>query len=223
MPQRLIESKLARRRDEGGGKLLGECAMQLGKELGKAMVSVVASLTDGTLVSGLDNGRMQLWRHGVRLKEVMHNPPGGGFQAMMGTAGPVACIAVLPGGAQHKDKALAFATVRPLFPLSTSHCPPARPVRCTSLPPSSFETVSPPNTQRVARSAAFTSLSFSPFSLALFFAAFRFQPHAGRQRLRPVLDLGRRVHRGTLCADGDDPTHNGGHRSHPARCDLRTT
>merc|ERR1712224_470469 len=57
LPQRQIEEILQRRRESDGDRtmLLGECAMTLGLELGRAYVSAVIVLHNGTLVSGFEN------------------------------------------------------------------------------------------------------------------------------------------------------------------------
>ena len=102
-PQRLIEAKLRARREKGDGKLLGESCMALGKELGKAMLTVLGCLPNGTLVSGLDNGRLQLWRHGARFREVLHDAP-------MGQPGAVACLAVLDDAQSQSHHGFAFVT-----------------------------------------------------------------------------------------------------------------
>lgn len=75
LAQDQIEESLRRRRGSQGGALLDVCAMTLGHELGKAYVNAIATLADGTLASGLDNGRIALWRHGRRVKEAVHASP----------------------------------------------------------------------------------------------------------------------------------------------------
>ena len=75
LAQDQIEESLRRRRGSRGGALLDVCAMTLGHELGKAYVNAIATLADGTLASGLDNGRIALWRHGRRVKEAVHASP----------------------------------------------------------------------------------------------------------------------------------------------------
>ena len=100
LPQQKIEDALRRQRESG--TLLYVCAMTLGHEVGKAYVNAIACLADGTLASGLDNGRIQLWRHGQRLCEVVHEPVG----MFGGRAGAIACLSPLPSN-QHE---LAFAS-----------------------------------------------------------------------------------------------------------------
>ena len=94
LPQRQIETMLRRRR-EGGFSLLGECAMTFGTELGPSYVTALACLQDGKLVSGHDNGRVQLWLHCVRWREVEHD-----------RHGSVTCVQAL----SMETTGLAFAT-----------------------------------------------------------------------------------------------------------------
>jgi len=100
LPQAQIESALRRRREAGaraadgsgdGGLLGEESAMQLGVELGRALITALAVLADGTLVSGADNGRIQLWRHAQRLEELLHEPA-----ATWGGDGPGAVECLVP-------------------------------------------------------------------------------------------------------------------------------
>ena len=79
LPQHQIEDKLASRRngspDEDAGSrgdLLGEVAMTMGQELRRAYVNSLAVLKDGTLVSGLDDGHVQMWRRGELVKDIVH-------------------------------------------------------------------------------------------------------------------------------------------------------
>ena len=92
LPQRQIEDKLRVRRDrskigdeddndnDNDGKLnvepsttlLGEVAMTMGMELRRAYVNSLAVLRDGTLVSGLDDGHVHMWRRGELLKDTEH-------------------------------------------------------------------------------------------------------------------------------------------------------
>ena len=87
LPQRKIEDALRARRERGGALLGDCCALSLGLELGASYVSVLACLADGTLVSGLENGRLQLWRRCARVREMVHD-----------SQGPVACMATIDGG-----------------------------------------------------------------------------------------------------------------------------
>ena len=56
-----------------------------------------------TLASGLDNGRIQLWRHAHRLCEVAHEPA---LAMLGGPPEPITCLIALPTG----DHGLAFAS-----------------------------------------------------------------------------------------------------------------
>ena len=68
--------------------------MTLGVELGKAYLTALVQLPGPgrPLVSALDNGRIQLWRDGARVREVEHAGLG------PGKPGPVCCLAALPSG-----------------------------------------------------------------------------------------------------------------------------
>ena len=102
LPQMQIEDTVRLRRQSG--RLLGTCAMTLGQEVGKAYVNALACLGDGvTLASGLDNGRIQLWRHAHRLCEVAHEPA---LAMLGGPPEPITCLIALPTG----DHGLAFAS-----------------------------------------------------------------------------------------------------------------
>lgn len=52
--------------------LLGEVAMTMGAELRRSYVNSLAVLRDGTLVSGLEDGHVQLWRRGRMVKDARH-------------------------------------------------------------------------------------------------------------------------------------------------------
>jgi len=92
LPQHHIEGFLARqrqnkngeigvRRDSGGSlSLVGEVAMTLGTELRKGYVNDVVVLksrskdgaADSDLISGMDNGHIQIWRHGQLVRDIFH-------------------------------------------------------------------------------------------------------------------------------------------------------
>mmetsp|Transcript_21100 Transcript_21100/g.58697 ORF Transcript_21100/g.58697 Transcript_21100/m.58697 type:complete len:730 (+) Transcript_21100:132-2321(+) len=57
-------------------QLLGRSVMTMGLELQRAYVNDLAVLNDGTLVSGLDNGHVQLWKHCRRACDIVHQPDG---------------------------------------------------------------------------------------------------------------------------------------------------
>lgn len=60
-------------------RLLGRAVMTMGLELQRAYVNDLAVLNeDGTLVSGLDDGHVQMWKHCHRVGDVIHQP-GRGF------------------------------------------------------------------------------------------------------------------------------------------------
>lgn len=82
--------------------------MTLGLELGRAYVNVVAVLHDGTLVSGLEDGKVQVWRHGLRVHEAFHEMPQALQMAGLGSScGGVTCLAPL---GLSEDRGLAFAS-----------------------------------------------------------------------------------------------------------------
>jgi hypothetical protein len=54
-------------------ELHGELAMTMGLQLRRAYINSLAVLHDGTLISGLDDGHVQLWRRGVMVKDARHN------------------------------------------------------------------------------------------------------------------------------------------------------
>jgi len=53
-------------------ELTGEVAMTMGMELRKGYVNSLAVLPNGTIVSGLDDGHVQLWRRGELVKDLKH-------------------------------------------------------------------------------------------------------------------------------------------------------
>jgi WD40 repeat protein len=91
LPQRQIDDILLKRLDttDGGGQqqqqqqqqkqssssteLHGELAMTMGLQLRRAYINSLAVLHDGTLISGLDDGHVQLWRRGMMVKDARHN------------------------------------------------------------------------------------------------------------------------------------------------------
>lgn len=52
--------------------LMGEVAMTMGMELRRAYINSLAVLPNGTIVSGLDDGHVQLWRRGRMIKDAIH-------------------------------------------------------------------------------------------------------------------------------------------------------
>ncbi|OEU17817.1 hypothetical protein FRACYDRAFT_238244 [Fragilariopsis cylindrus CCMP1102] len=65
--------------DDPKTHLLGKSVMTFGLELQRSYVNDLAVLsnTDGTLISGSDDGHIQLWKNCRRLCDVIHQPPGG--------------------------------------------------------------------------------------------------------------------------------------------------
>ena len=53
-------------------ELTGEVAMTMGMELRKGYINSLAVLPNGTIVSGLDDGHVQLWRRGELVKDTKH-------------------------------------------------------------------------------------------------------------------------------------------------------
>lgn len=56
----------------------------MGMELRRAYVNDLAVLEDGTLVSALDDGHVQLWKHCRRVRDIVHNKPGGAVGFLFG-------------------------------------------------------------------------------------------------------------------------------------------
>ncbi len=104
LPQRRIEYMLGQQREaraQGAPGLCGtDVAMTMGAELGKSFLTTLAVTADGTLVSGMDNGKLQFWRHGERVCEAVHDAAGmGGAAVVMGQPpGPVVCSVGLRRG-----------------------------------------------------------------------------------------------------------------------------
>lgn len=75
LPQHQIEDKLIERKtrnanDDGNLCLTGELAMVMGLELRRAYVNSLAVLDGGILVSGLDDGHIQMWYRGEMFKDI---------------------------------------------------------------------------------------------------------------------------------------------------------
>lgn len=78
LPQRQIEDLV---RQEN---LVGEVAMTMGSELRRAYVNDLAVIQrDGTLISALDDGHVQLWRHGEIQHDVIHYGGDGGVDCVV--------------------------------------------------------------------------------------------------------------------------------------------
>jgi WD40 repeat protein len=78
-----IQEKLReRQRATQPTKLIGDVVMTMGRELGRGYVNSLAVLNNGTLVSALDDGHVQLWNRGHLIKDVVHGT-GGGVEHVM--------------------------------------------------------------------------------------------------------------------------------------------
>jgi WD40 repeat protein len=80
LPQYQIENLLKEQlqnqssQDRSVPRLTGRVAMTLGLELQRAYVNDLTSLPDGTLLTGLEDGHVQLWKHGERIMDLIHLP-----------------------------------------------------------------------------------------------------------------------------------------------------
>jgi len=76
LPQHQINDMLVRRKKQlennKTDELTGEVAMTMGMEIRKGYVNSLAVLPNGTIVSGLDDGHVQLWRRGELVKDLKH-------------------------------------------------------------------------------------------------------------------------------------------------------
>lgn len=82
VPQYRIEGILrTRRTEQEGQKFMGNVVMTMGLELRRAYVNDLTTLPDGTLVSALDDGHVQMWRHAELVEDVVHgNSDNGGVE-----------------------------------------------------------------------------------------------------------------------------------------------
>ena len=80
-------------------ELHGELAMTMGLQLRRAYINSLAVLHNGTLISGLDDGHVQLWRRGMMVKDARHN------------GGCVDEVVVFPSG----DESFGSGTLVPAF------------------------------------------------------------------------------------------------------------
>lgn len=95
LPQRSIEDLLKQKKS----KLLGKVAMTMGLELRRAYISDMASLRDGTLISALDDGHIQLWKHGELDQDLIHDGAGdGGVDSLVVVSSESSNIAFCTGG-----------------------------------------------------------------------------------------------------------------------------
>lgn len=61
-------------------KVLGRAVMTMGLELQRAYVNDLTVLNeDGTLVSGMDDGHVQMWKHCQRIRDLVHQPVNNAF------------------------------------------------------------------------------------------------------------------------------------------------
>jgi len=74
LPQHQINDMLIGRSksSKSSSTLLGEVAMTMGQELRRAYINSIDVLHNGTIVSGLDDGHVQLWYRGRLLKDARH-------------------------------------------------------------------------------------------------------------------------------------------------------
>lgn len=78
LPQHRINDLLMQRQrkpasdDDSVGKLHGTSVMTLGMELRRAYINSLDVLSDGSIVSGLDDGHIQIWRRGEMVKDARH-------------------------------------------------------------------------------------------------------------------------------------------------------
>lgn len=92
-PQQSIEDllRIQRKSGQNQARIQGQVQMTIGVELGKAMLTTVAVFSSGTLVSGRDDGKIQMWRHGDRVCEVCQDPH-------MNPPRPITCSTVVDQG-----------------------------------------------------------------------------------------------------------------------------
>jgi len=86
LPQQQIERELKYRDSEnnnGTNSLQGKVAMNLGLELRRAYVNDLAVLDDGTCISAMDDGHVQLWKHGAQQEDVIHPGMEGGIDSVV--------------------------------------------------------------------------------------------------------------------------------------------
>lgn len=105
--QTMIENEIKQRKqrqsEQQSDLLSGKIVMHLGLELERSyLTSLICLPEDGTLVSGSENGHLQLWRHAQRLKDVIHAPhsPGLGVASLCTVLPNEYKIAFASGGNQ---------------------------------------------------------------------------------------------------------------------------
>ncbi|KAG7373081.1 hypothetical protein IV203_033805 [Nitzschia inconspicua] len=70
--ERLLEDQFQPNDKKDTPNLKGRVVMTLGLELQRAYINDLATLSDGTLISGLEDGHIQLWKHGERVLDLIH-------------------------------------------------------------------------------------------------------------------------------------------------------
>lgn len=106
LPQRQCEFLLSSSTNDADRGLQGTVALQLGLELRRAYINDLAVLDDGTCVSVLDDGHIQLWKHAALQEDVVHPNDAmtnGGF-----VEGGVDSVVAL--STRHHSRGVAFAT-----------------------------------------------------------------------------------------------------------------
>lgn len=94
LPQRYIEDLLKQRKqkEEQQGDdvlMMDQVAMTMGLELRRAYVNDIAVRPrDGALISALDDGHVQLWRHGQMEHDVIHDGGDGGIDSVVALSTP---------------------------------------------------------------------------------------------------------------------------------------
>jgi len=93
LPQRYIEDLLKQRKRKQELKrddeIMDQVAMTMGLELRRAYVNDLAvRQRDGTLISALDDGHVQLWRHGQLEHDVIHDGGDGGIDSVVALSTP---------------------------------------------------------------------------------------------------------------------------------------
>ncbi|KAL3944034.1 MAG: hypothetical protein SGBAC_001902 [Bacillariaceae sp.] len=93
LPQKYIEDLIKQRKQkqeqQGQDQMIDQVAMSMGLELRRAYVNDIAVRhRDGTLISALDDGHVQLWRHGQMEYDVIHDGGDGGVDSVVALSTP---------------------------------------------------------------------------------------------------------------------------------------
>ena len=78
LPQRQIEEHLKTGQGANNQELQGKVVMNLGLELRRGYVNGLAVMDDGTCIGALDDGHVQLWKHGAQQQDSVLVPGGEG-------------------------------------------------------------------------------------------------------------------------------------------------